>query len=81
VGVGSHARSTKPLRNAIKSCAANIAMARYKRSKNPVMEPEPTLNTCNVTQAAGSQLARSAGSNQNIPLRWNNAKPRVEIAD
>jgi hypothetical protein len=69
VGVGSHAPSTKPSQNAIRSCAANIAMARCKRSKNPATEPEPTSNTCKDTPAAGSRLARSAESNRSIPSR------------
>jgi len=71
VGVGSHAPSTKPSQNAISSCAANIAMARCKRSKNRASEPEPTSNTCKDIPAAGSRSARSAESNRNIP--------RVEI--
>jgi len=69
VDVGSHAPSMKPSQNAISSCAANIATAPCKPSKNPAMEPEPTSNTFKDTPAAGSRLAASVESNPNILSR------------
>jgi hypothetical protein len=53
--VGSHAPSTKRSQNAMRSCAANLATAQCKRSRNPATEPEPTSNTFKDTPAAGSR--------------------------
>ena len=67
MGVGSHVLSTKRSQNAMRSCAANIATAQCKRSRNPVTEPELISNTFKDTPAADSRLVRSVESNRNTP--------------